>query len=179
MALITGEDTDLKSNLFLRKHSHLENETLHTTTVCLNMSPTVGSAMGSNGGRGFQLNLAHLPKVMPRGLHFLRFHLDFFFLGLLHAECGVVTKQSTYRVTPRSTDNIFRQRKAEVCSWVRNKEKGKRSVGPALCSGRSCGTLPGPCISLSLTFLICKMGCHEESGDDGTEDLADTVSGTR
>ena len=53
MALISGEDTDLKSNLFLRKHSHLENETLHMTTVCLNMSTVVGSAMGSNRGRGF------------------------------------------------------------------------------------------------------------------------------
>lgn len=52
MALISREDMGLKSNFFLRKHSHLENETAHMTTVCLNIFPMVDSVMDSDGGRG-------------------------------------------------------------------------------------------------------------------------------
>lgn len=39
MALISREDMGLKSNFFLRKHSHLENETVYMTTLCLNIFP--------------------------------------------------------------------------------------------------------------------------------------------
>ena len=57
MALISRVDMGLKSNFFLRKHSHLENETVHMTTVCLKIFPMVDSAMDLDGGRGLELNL--------------------------------------------------------------------------------------------------------------------------
>lgn len=51
-ALPRGEDVGLKSKVFLKESSSLKNETVPRTRVQLNMSPLVGYAMGSEGGRG-------------------------------------------------------------------------------------------------------------------------------
>ena len=72
----------------------------------------------------------NLATVMPWALRFLRFHLDFLFLGLQNVERGAAARYFPHRVTPGSTsDDInFRPRKAGICCGVRKKREERKVV---------------------------------------------------
>lgn len=94
------------------------------------------------------------------GHHFLRFHLNFFVLGLVKAECGMMIKQFTCSSHPGLLVTIMTsgKRKLKFAVGLGTKKKNKeRSGGPVLrfCCGR--GTLPAHGISLSSSSLICKI----------------------
>lgn len=94
--------------------------------------------------------LSSLTHCDALGLHFLRFHPDFFVLGLVKAECGVVTKQFTCSSHPGLlvTISTSGKRKLKFAIGLGTKKKNKeRSGGPVLRFCCSRGTLPAHCIS--------------------------------
>lgn len=102
------------------KHSPLENETVYRTMVPLNMWAKPGFR-----GRPRVLVKLGLPTHSDAlGLPLVCSPLDFFFLGPVQAERGVATKRFTHTVTSTSAGDSIdsTQRKAEVCSWVRERD---------------------------------------------------------